>query len=118
MSPKSIEPYSALTRFDIENTYYVSRGVICSHGKFFGEAVYVPYFWEVAQHLRHDFVHASNDGKVFWQFTRVTDAMRAEFPELRTVREVGVSMQKGQVTSWALSVHSPTLPCVGTMFSR
>ena len=35
-----------MTRQDIENAYEVRDGIICSPGKFEGEAVYAPYFWE------------------------------------------------------------------------
>ena len=35
------------TRKEIENTYTVKDGIIKSPGKFEGEPIYVPYFWQV-----------------------------------------------------------------------
>src|SRR5215211_4995867 len=37
---------STMTRLDIESEYDVENGQITSPGKFEGEPVYTPYFWE------------------------------------------------------------------------
>lgn len=36
-----------VTRAEIEKTYKVNNGVIQSPGKFEGESIYTPYFWEL-----------------------------------------------------------------------
>ena len=94
------------SRCDIENTHYTANGVILQVGEFYGEAVYVPYFWQIACRQMHDFHHKDGRG-VLWSFTKVTEDMRVEFPELRLVREVGVAATGGTVVSWTLSVHGP-----------
>jgi hypothetical protein len=66
-----------MTRKEIEQEYAVTNGRIASPGKFEGEMVYVPFYWE------------ANDGTVL-RF-RVTPEDKIEFPELirrRVVRLV------------------------------
>jgi hypothetical protein len=44
-TPKEVSMLNS--RKDIEDSYTVEDGVIRSPGKFEGEPIYVPYFWEV-----------------------------------------------------------------------
>lgn len=61
----------------IEAEYKISaEGVIESPGKFEGEMIYVPYFWDMGL----DGFADSDDGEVF-EFA-VSDAEREIFPEL------------------------------------
>lgn len=73
-----------MCRKDIERDYAVQNGVIRSPGKFEGEAVYVPYFWDAYLNGFAD----GDDGRVLW--FRITPEDRAEFPEIpkrkRTIR--------------------------------
>lgn len=106
---KIIEPHKPLTRFDLENKYHVRNGVILTYGEFFEEMVYVPYFWDLAENRKHSFVY-TDDHRCLWRFTTVTGEMLAEFPELFSIREVGVAKQRGQIISWIRSVYSEKLP--------
>lgn len=71
-----------MTRQDILDHYKVdSHGVIRSPGKFEGEMLYIPYFWEVGlDGLADDDIEVGNDN-VEWIF-EITDDDRAMFPEL------------------------------------
>ena len=105
----NIAPHVPLTRFDIENAYVVSPiGVIHTFGEFYGEMIYVPFFWDLAQNRKHNFVH-TDEHKTIWLFAIVDIMMSSEFPELDRIREVGVSKQRRRVISWARSAYSPTL---------
>lgn len=66
-----------MTRAEIEQAYKVENGVIRSPGKFEGEAVYVPYFWDVYLDGGAD----EDDGEVLVFY--VSDEDRATFPELQ-----------------------------------
>ena len=67
------------SREDVFEHYEVEDGVIRSPGKFEGEAVYVPYLWEV--YLNGG--AAEDDGETIT--IDVEDDDRKEFPELDTV---------------------------------
>lgn len=71
-----------MTRDDILRDYKVdSHGVIRRPGKFEGEMLYIPYFWEVGlDGLADDDIEVGNDN-VEWIF-EITDDDRAMFPEL------------------------------------
>lgn len=75
-----------MTRKDIEEQYQIEHGIICSPGKFEGEAIYVPHFWEAYLNGCAD-----RDNGTIVGFD-ITAEDRAEFPELgkrrRTVRLV------------------------------
>ena len=72
-----------MTRRDIESSYTVdANGIIRSPGKFEGEPVYVPYFWDAYLEGFAD----EDDGEVLT--FRVTAEDRAEFPELDGVTTV------------------------------
>ena len=66
-----------MTRKEIEDTYTVVDGIIRSPGKFEGEAVYVPYFWDA---YLNGFVD-EDDGNVL-EF-HVDHADMEQFPELK-----------------------------------
>lgn len=65
-----------MTRQDIERDYDVENGIIRSLGRFEGEAIYVPYFWEVYL----DGFASDDDGQHI--MFEVTDEDREQFPEL------------------------------------
>jgi hypothetical protein len=81
---KSITPYDPCiseirTRRDVENYFDLDlRGIITTPGKFQGELVYVPYFWEKGLDGWAD-DELGDEGYLF--FTTPEDAK--EFPELR-----------------------------------
>lgn len=72
-----------MTRAEIEKEFTVRDGRIVSPGKFEGEPVYAPHFWEA---LLDGF--ADEDGAVAW--FDVTDEDRAEFPELQGIDRVSL----------------------------
>jgi len=65
-----------MTRQEIERDYQIRNGVIVSPGKFEGEPIYAPYFWEIGM----DGFADSDDGKTY-RF-RITDEDRKLFPEI------------------------------------
>jgi len=71
-----------MTRQEIETSYRVENGVIRSPGKFEGEPVYVPYFWQFYLEGGAE----DDDGETLT--FHVTDEDRAMFPELANVRHV------------------------------
>ena len=72
-----------MSRREIANQYKVNKhGIICSPGKFEGEMLYVPYFWDMGLSGMAD----RDDGKV-WGFDLTRDD-HAEFPELGRKRTV------------------------------
>lgn len=102
---KTIDVFTPITRADIENTYYVSCiGEILTYGKFYACPVYVPFIWSIYTRGGYDRVVTDRVGDR-WGFVKITDVMRAEFPELRSVREVGVREEKKHVLYWVISVH-------------
>jgi len=82
-----------MTRQDIINDYKVSeQGTIQSPGKFEGEMLYVPYFWDAYLNGMAD----SDDGEVLT--FEVNDEDRAQFPELADVKQIDlVSTDSGFV---------------------
>lgn len=74
-----------MTRKEIEEGYEIDeRGVIRSPGKFEGEMLYAPYFWEAL-------LNGESDGEqddMDW-FT-VQDEDCQQFPELTDVEKVGL----------------------------
>ncbi len=71
-----------MTRQDIERDYQVVNGRIVSPGKFEGEAVYIPYFWDAFLNGMSD----RDDGTVLG--FDLTPEDKAMFPELRRKRTV------------------------------
>jgi hypothetical protein len=71
-----------MTRQEIELDYSVHNGRICSPGKFEGEMVYVPYFWEAYLNGMAD----RDDGRTLGFDLTVED--KREFPELKGRRTV------------------------------
>ena len=71
-----------MTRLDIESEYDVENGQITSPGKFEGEPVYTPYFWES---YLNGFFDDDDDGVLSFN---VDDHDRREFPELSGVDTV------------------------------
>ena len=66
-----------MTREEIEREYQVENGIIRSPGKFEGEAVYVPYFWDIYL----DGFADEDDGTTLIFNVSVDD--KKHFPELR-----------------------------------
>jgi hypothetical protein len=74
-----------MTRRDILDQYKVDdRGIIRSPGKFEGEMLYVPYFWDAFLNGCAD----RDDGKVLGFDVTVDD--KKEFPELKRRRTVKI----------------------------
>ncbi len=71
-----------MTRQEIERDYQVENGVIRSNGKFEGEAVYVPYFWDAFLNGMAD----RDNGRVLGFDLTADD--KAMFPELKGRRTV------------------------------
>lgn len=81
-----------MKRSDIEATYTVLRGMLCSPGKFEAEPIYAPYFYHLGLEVGssdHSIMGEENgesklDGDVF----NVTPEERTEFPELEDAVQV------------------------------
>jgi hypothetical protein len=74
-----------MTRRDILDQYKVDdRGIIRSPGKFEGEMLYVPYFWDAFLNGCAD----RDDGKVLGFDVTADD--KKEFPELKRRRTVKI----------------------------
>lgn len=74
-----------MTRSDILTHYKVEGGVIRSPGKFEGEPLYVPYFWDAFMNGMADSDHQGILG------FDVTEEDKKEFPELKRRRVVKLS---------------------------
>lgn len=71
-----------MTRQQIETEYAVVDGVIRSPGKFEGEAVYVPYFWDAYLSGMAD----RDDGTILG--FDITAEDKQQFPELKGRRTI------------------------------
>lgn len=71
-----------MTRAQIEHDYQIENGRITSPGKFEGEMLYVPYFWDAYLNGFSD----KDDGRII--LFRITAQDRKEFPELGNRRTV------------------------------
>lgn len=71
-----------MTREEIEQEYNVVDGVIKNAGKFEGEPIYAPYFWDLGLQGFAD----DDDGKVFT--FKITKEDRQQFEELKGIRKV------------------------------
>jgi len=72
-----------MTRDEITNEYNVDEnGIIRSPGKFEGEMVYAPYFWDAYLNGMAD----NDDGEVLT--FNINDEDRAQFPELADVKAI------------------------------
>ena len=84
-----------MTRADIERDYTVADGRITSPGKFEGEQVFAPYFWDVYLNGLAD----GDDGEVLT--FEVDDTDRGLFPELENAVEVQLNEDSnGFVYCW------------------
>ena len=68
-----------MKRDDILKAYSVSNGRITSPGKFEGEPIFAPYFWDLGLGGCAD----SDDGQVFGFKITKDDEAHKEFPELK-----------------------------------
>lgn len=78
-----------MTREEVEKEYRVVAGVIVSRGKFEGEPVYVPAFWQLALEGGFDDVETVGEGEFaeVHTFAFKIDASDVErWPELAGVR--------------------------------
>lgn len=75
-----------MTRQEIEADYAVTSGVITSPGKFEGEPVYAPYFYDLLGKGEADNVRDSEGVDVFTFF--IQDPDTREFSELRDADSV------------------------------
>lgn len=80
-----------MKRKEIEETYQIGDGgphsapVIRSPGKFEGEPIYVPYFWD--EYLNGGADEEDEDGVLIFI---VTEEDRDQFPELKTGDRIGL----------------------------
>jgi len=71
-----------MTRNDILKNYEIINGMILSPGKFEGEMLYVPYYWDLFLNGGAD----SDNGKVLT--FNVSDEDKVQFPELKKRNKV------------------------------
>jgi hypothetical protein len=71
-----------MTRQEIEKDYVIDHGRIASPGKFEGEPLFVPYFWDCYLNGGAD----GDDGETL--MFEVTNEDRKEFPELVNIYRV------------------------------
>ena len=72
-----------MKRSEIEQSYKVVNGRIRSPGKFEGEPVWVPHFYDaILDGAASEEGGGSDTGVLAWSILRVTDEDKAEFPEL------------------------------------
>ena len=71
-----------MTRNDILKNYEIINGMILSPGKFEGEMLYVPYYWDLFLNGGAD----SDNGKVLT--FNVSDEDKVQFPELKKRKKV------------------------------
>lgn len=76
-----------MTRAEIENHYKVENGIIRDPGKFEGEPIYAPYFWDNVLEGACDFSINDENTKIY---IFEISSYESEFPELSDV--VGVSI--------------------------
>ena len=72
-----------MTREDITKEYKVENGIIISPGKFEGQALYAPYFWDILMNGGANYRDDGNDG-IFETQEEDID----KFPELEGYDEV------------------------------
>jgi hypothetical protein len=78
-----------MTRDEILKAYEVVDGIIRSPGKFEGEPVYVPAFWEDVLEGFADEEGEDEDGTVISTIVVDEDDVKA-FPELKDIRRVSL----------------------------
>lgn len=84
-----------MTRSDIEREYTVIRGQITSPGRFEGEPVFAPYFWDLGLNSSPDRIYA-NDDIAF----DITDKHRQQFPELGDAKAIVLAeLKNGDVVT-------------------
>ena len=76
-----------MTRSEILENYHVENGIIQSPGKFEGEMLYAPYFYDHWLNGGSDEDH-ENDSGCFVSVFFISDEDVREFPELAEVREI------------------------------
>ncbi len=86
-----------MTRKDIEAEYKVVNGIIVSPGKFEGEPVFAPWFYEGFLEGTAD---EDDDGTLYWL---LDEGDRREFPILRNCQHVYMDIDdQGFVRCWAV----------------
>lgn len=76
------------SRQEIERDYKIENGIIQNPGKFEGEMIYVPYFWDTSLEGGPDDVRF--DGDVQVDIFYPGDADLEQFPELQGVKSLEV----------------------------
>ena len=81
-----------MTREEILSAYKVNEhGMITSPGKFEGEMIYAPYFYELWNEGDGEDIYMDNGedgGEIIFTSFKVSDEDRATFPELEGVEEI------------------------------
>jgi hypothetical protein len=77
-------------------------GIIRTHGIFFLERCFVPFFWDKAQRGEYDEIYIDTRNQRWFQF-RVRNAYRREYPELGAVSIIRVRIHQHVVCSWTMS---------------
>jgi hypothetical protein len=73
-----------MKRTDIEAEYTIENGVIRNPGKFEGEPIYAPYFWDA---LLNGFADSDDDGVAVFDI-EASDI--EQFPELANVERIAL----------------------------
>lgn len=76
-----------MTREEIESEYTVRNGVIVSPGKFEGEPIYAPYFYDAMMNGVQDDTTEDDEGNTVDTFF-ITDDDIEQFPELKNIEAV------------------------------
>ena len=86
---------STMTRSDVEREYTVCNGEIMSKGKFDGEPVWAPYFWQLG-------LDGHADSTTEWdEFSfNINKTQRAVWPELGKIKAITLTeLADGQVVT-------------------
>lgn len=87
----------ALSKYTLGSGQYITTA-----GKFYGERIFVPHFWEKSNRYRKVRRVTDRDGLV-WSVFRVTESDRQQYPELLPVEHVGIREEANVVFSWVMS---------------
>ena len=74
----------------MEEFKFNEAGVITSPGKFEGEMIYVPYFWEASMNGAGD--EGGNEAQGYWFGVVITPEDRENFPEHLNSEDYGIIM--------------------------
>jgi hypothetical protein len=82
------DPVAAIRQAFLDEYQVDEYGTITTLGKFQGEPIYVPYFWEMSMMGAYDGTEIDNEDDSTNYIFYVTDRDRAIFPELKGLHKV------------------------------